>query len=271
MEGCGVRVPTTGRTFRKACSVRSTRQRSCARVTAGTRYLDVGCGAGRAAQIAAARGAQVFGIDAAEALLEIARRRTPNGDFRQGDLEDLPFDDRSFDVVTGFNSLQYAGNSGVALGEARRLTKPDGIVVVMTWGDPDDMEAASLVVALHPLMPPPPPGAPGPFALSDEATLRKFATDAGLTPVDVFDVDNPLVYPDESTAIRGFNASGVTARAMESSSERAVTERMPRRSRPSVSPTAVFASERRSAASWHNRNAASIEADVRMRSTFKER
>jgi cyclopropane fatty-acyl-phospholipid synthase-like methyltransferase len=43
------------------------------RVRSGTRYLDAGCGAGRAAQMAAARGAQVSGIDAAEALLAIAR------------------------------------------------------------------------------------------------------------------------------------------------------------------------------------------------------
>ena len=62
-------------------------------VKSGTRYLDVGCGAGMAAQIAAARGAQVSGIDAAEALLDIARLRTPGGDFRLGDLEELPFED----------------------------------------------------------------------------------------------------------------------------------------------------------------------------------
>jgi SAM-dependent methyltransferase len=61
-----------------------------ARVTSGTRYLDVGCGAGMAAQIASERGAQVSGIDAAEALLDIARRRTPRGDFRRCDLEELP-------------------------------------------------------------------------------------------------------------------------------------------------------------------------------------
>jgi SAM-dependent methyltransferase len=194
------------------------------RLTAGTRYLDVGCGAGLAVQIAAGRGARVTGIDAAEALLAIARRRTPNADFRLGDLEELPFPDRSFDVVTGFNSLQYAGNPGVALAQARRVTKPGGSIVVMTWGNPEGMEAASLVAALRPLMPPPPPDAPGPFALSDERALRKFATDARLTPVDVFDIENPLVYPDEATAIRGFNASGVAARAMENSSEQAVTE-----------------------------------------------
>jgi SAM-dependent methyltransferase len=193
------------------------------RVTSGTRYLDVGCGAGMAAQIAAARGAQVSGIDAAEALLAIARRRTPGGDFRRGDLEDLPFDDRGFDVITGFNSFQYAGNPAVALGEARRVVKPGGAVVIMTWGDPDGMEAASLVAALRPLMPPPPPGAPGPFALSDEQALRRFAADCGLKPVEVFDVDSPFVYVDEATAVRGLNSAGVAARAMEYSSEHAVT------------------------------------------------
>jgi len=194
------------------------------RVTAGTRYLDVGCGAGMAAQTAAARGAQVSGLDAAEALLEVARRRSPQGDFRRGDLEELPFDDDSFDVVTGFNAFQYAGNPAVALAEARRVTKPSGTVVIMTWGNPDGMEAALLVAAVRPLMPPPPLGAPGPFALSDERALREFAADAGLTPGELFDVDSPFVYPDEATAIRGLNATGVAARAMENASEQAVTE-----------------------------------------------
>src|SRR5690348_16209055 len=54
------------------------------RVAPGTRYLDVGCGSGMAAQIAAERGAEVAGIDAAEAMLSIARSRVPSGDFRQG-------------------------------------------------------------------------------------------------------------------------------------------------------------------------------------------
>jgi SAM-dependent methyltransferase len=197
-------------------------ERTC--VTAGTRYLDVGCGAGMAVQMAAARGARVSGIDAADALLAIARQRAPRGEFRQGDLEQLPFDDRSFDVVTGFNSFQYAGNPAVALGEARRVTRPGGAVVIMVWGNPQDMEAASLVTALRPLLPPPPPDAPGPFALSDEAALRKFANDAGLTPVAVFDVDSPFIYPEEATAVRGLNSAGVAVRAMENSSVEAVTQ-----------------------------------------------
>ncbi len=194
------------------------------RVESGTRYLDIGCGAGLAAQIAASRGAEVSGIDAADALLAFARSRVPGADFRQGDLEELPFADQWFGVVTGFNSFQYAGNPVVALNEARRVTKPDGSVIVMTWGDPEGMEAASLVAALRPLMPTPPPGAPGPFALSDEAALRQFAAGAGLDPVEVFDVDSPFIYADEAAALRGLNSSGVASRAMENTSEQAVTE-----------------------------------------------
>ena len=189
-----------------------------------TRFLDVGCGAGGAVRLAAARGAQVSGIDAADALLAIARERTPKGDFHSGDLEALPFDTAVFDVVTGFNSFQYAANPAIALSEARRVTRPEGVIVVMTWGVPDGMEAASLVAALRPLLPTPPPGAPGPFALSDETRLRAFAADAGLTPLEVFDVDSPFVYPDEATAVRGLNSSGVSTRAMDHSSEAAVSE-----------------------------------------------
>ena len=194
------------------------------RVGSGTRYLDVGCGAGMAAQIAAARGAEVSGIDAAEALLAIARSRTPAGDFRRCDLEELPFADRSFDVVAGFNSLQYAGNPAVALGEARRVTRPGGAVVIVTWGNPDGMEAASFVTALRPLMPPAPPDAPGPFALSDEAALRSFAAAAGLRPVEILDVDSPFIYADETSALRGLNSSGIAARAMENSNVQDVTD-----------------------------------------------
>jgi SAM-dependent methyltransferase len=190
----------------------------------GTHYLDAGCGSGLAAKIAADRGAKVAGIDAAEALLAIARSRTPNGEFEQGDLESLPFADKTFDVVTGFNSFQYAGNPVEALQEARRVSKPDGYIAIVTWGQPEGMEAASAVTALKPLLPPPPPGAPGPFALSEESALRKFASEAGLTRAEVFDVESPFIYPDEATAIRGWNSAGVAARAMENSSEQAVSE-----------------------------------------------
>ena len=194
------------------------------RVGSETRYLDVGCGAGMAAQIAASRGANVTGVDAADPLLEIARSRTPEASFQRCDIEELPFEDQTFNVVTGFNSLQYAGNAVVALEEARRVTQADGFVAIVTWGDPKGMEAATLVEALGPLMPPRPPGAPGPFALSDEAELRQFAASASLKPVEVFDTASPFIYADEATAIHGLSSAGVAVRAIENTSEHVVTD-----------------------------------------------
>jgi SAM-dependent methyltransferase len=191
-------------------------------LASGSAYLDAGCGAGMALQIAAERGARTSGLDAADDLLAIARTRVPDGDLRVGDLESLPFADDTFDLVTGFNSFQFAGNPGIALAEAKRVARPGASVVVMTWGKPEGMEAASLVAALRPLLPPPPPGAPGPFSLSDDAALRAFATDAGLDPVDVFDVDSPWQYADLATALRGLRSHGGAARAIEHSSEEAV-------------------------------------------------
>jgi SAM-dependent methyltransferase len=190
----------------------------------GTRHLDAGCGAGMVAALSASLGAEVAGIDAAEGMLEIARQRTPSGDFRHGDLEDLPFAAASFDLVTGFNAFQFVADPIPALREAARVTRPGGAVAVMTWGDPAGMEAAALLAALKPLMPPAPPGAPGPFALSDEAVLRGVALAAGLTTVAVFDIDTPWFYADEETALRGLGSSGGATAAIARSGEYAVTE-----------------------------------------------
>lgn len=191
-------------------------------LSAGSSCCDVGCGAGMAAVRAASRGAQVSGLDAAENLLAIARSRLPSGDFHLGDLEELPFSDAEFDLVTGFNSFQFAASPIAALQEARRITKPTGRVVVMTWGAPEGMEAASLVAALKPLLPPPPLGTLGPFALSDASALRALAEGAGLKPLKVFDVACQWHYPDLDTAQRGLASSGVAIRATEHSGAEAV-------------------------------------------------
>ena len=195
-------------------------------VRPGTRHLDAGCGAGMAAALSASLGAHVAGIDAAESMLEIARERTPAGDFRQGDLEELPFGDDSFDLVTGFNSFQFASDAARALREAGRVTKPGGTVVIMTWGDPEGMEAAAHVFAMKPLLPAPPPGVAGPFALSDEDALRAFAEAGGLRPIDVFDVDTPWFYGNEAMALRGLGSSGVAVHAIAHSGEEAFLSAM---------------------------------------------
>lgn len=187
-----------------------------------TRLLDAGCGAGMALSFAADLGARVSGIDASVALLDVARNRLPNAHLAHGDLEELPFDDNSFDVVTGFNSFQFAANPTIALQEARRVTKAGGKVFVVTWGAPETMEATALVAALKPLLPPAPPNANGPFALSMPGKLEELAVSAGLTPLEVFDVDAPWSYPDLATAQKGLGSSGVAAKAAEVSGQKAL-------------------------------------------------
>lgn len=190
----------------------------------GTKYCDAGCGSGMAALMASHRGAAVSGIDASASLLGIARERVAAGDFHLGDLEDLPFPDDSFDLVTGFNSFQFAAKPVAALIEARRVVKPTGRIVVLTWGNPQGMEAAAIVMALKPLLPPPPPGSPGPFALSDEAALKTFAEAAGLTALKVSELACEWYYDNLHTALRGLGSSGVAAKAAEHTSVEAVNQ-----------------------------------------------
>ena len=101
----------------------------------GASLLDAGCGAGLACSIAQSQGAQVSGIDAAAALVAIAKQRCPAADIRVGEIEALPFADNSFDVTTGFNAFQYASDAVHALAEARRVTKQNGSVVIAVWGE----------------------------------------------------------------------------------------------------------------------------------------
>lgn len=206
----------------------------------GTVYLDAGCGAGMALQMAAERGARVVGMDAAEGMLAVARQRVPNGEFHQGDLEDLPFSAATFDLVTGFNSFQFTANPGAALGQAKRVAKPGAPVVIMTWGSPEGMEAVTVLRALRPLLSSGPAHPPGPLSLSDEAELRAAAQEAGLEPAEAMEVDCPWTYPDLATALRGLASAGGSARAMQLTSEEAVHQAHRQALRPFLQPDGTY-------------------------------
>ncbi|MCC6949378.1 MAG: class I SAM-dependent methyltransferase [Bradyrhizobiaceae bacterium] len=184
--------------------------------------LDIGCGPGLAAQVLAKKVGRVAGVDACAPFIEIARGRLPYADFRVAEVESLPHPDEAFDLVTGFNAFQYAASPINALREARRVASPAGLIVIAVWGLPQDCDAAGHLKALGALMPPPPPGAPGPFALSDEEKLRALAAEAGLAPLAVVDVDCPWIYPNLATALRGMLSAGPVQRAIRASSEEAV-------------------------------------------------
>jgi len=189
----------------------------------GTTLLDVGCGGGFALLLAARRGATVSGLDATPALLDIARERVPAASLAVGDMEDpLPFEPGGFDVVTAFNSVQYAADPVAAVKNMSQLVRPGGLVSLLVWGPPAQCESGVLFAELGPLLPPRPGEAPGAIAWSEDGQLEHLAGLAGLTPVAVQDVPNPLIYPDLATAVRTQLSSGPARAAIQHSGLAAV-------------------------------------------------
>jgi SAM-dependent methyltransferase len=158
-----------------------------------TRLLDVACGSGELCAAAAERGASVAGIDAAEAMIAIARRRVPDGDLRIGAIETLPWADATFDVATAVNALQFADDFVDALREAARVVRPGGFVAVCNWGRRADRELFDVFDALSEPCTPSTLGEPG--VLEDRARA------AGLEPVAAADVDTPWEAPNLATLV----------------------------------------------------------------------
>jgi ubiquinone/menaquinone biosynthesis C-methylase UbiE len=106
------------------------------------RILDIGCGTGASALPAAERigpEGRVIGVDLAERLLEIARRkaaerRLANAEFIAGDMERLPYPDGHFDAVVSVFSLFFVADMAKALRELWRMLRPDGVLAVTSWG-----------------------------------------------------------------------------------------------------------------------------------------
>jgi SAM-dependent methyltransferase len=190
----------------------------------GLMLLDAGCGAGYALTLAGARGARVTGLDASAGLLEVARERLGDAELHEGDLEELPFADASFDAVTAFNSVQFAADPGAAVRELGRVARPGAPVAIVTWGSPERCESRVIIAAIAGLLPPAPAGAGGPFALSEPGRLEELAQSAGLRPERVAEVPTPFSYPDLETAIRTQLSAGPARRAIEYAGESATRE-----------------------------------------------
>jgi len=193
-------------------------------VSRGTRLLDVGCGAGLAAQLAAQLGAQVSGIDAAPAFIEIARERLPGGDFRVGDMEELPYAEANFDVVTGFNSFQHAANPVAALKEAKRVVRRGGWVAMVIWGRHQDCDHAPVMAAIAALLPSSPTKADGPYALSEPGRLEALLEQAGLRAEDNGEIASTFEWPDDETAWKAISSAGPTVMAVRYAGEEKVKQ-----------------------------------------------
>jgi SAM-dependent methyltransferase len=177
-----------------------------AAVGPGTHVLDAGCGAGGASVRAARRGALVNGLDAAEALLAIARRRLPDGDFRTGDLEALPYPSGTFDAILVADVLPYVGEPVAVLRELRRVCAWQGRLVVATWGLPEECAQWAIDAAVRPVLPVPPDVER--FALSGPGALEGLLAQAGLVLIGDGTVACLAEYPDGETLWQAQAAAG---------------------------------------------------------------
>ncbi|MDP9294546.1 MAG: class I SAM-dependent methyltransferase [Actinomycetota bacterium] len=165
----------------------------------GWRVLDIGCGAGAFLRLVAERKGEAHGIDASDALIAFARTRLPEADLRVGEMEALPWEDDTFDLVTGFNSFFFANDMVAALREAGRVAKPGAPIVIQVWGAHERCDLEAMKQLARPFLPPRPPDAPPDRDLSQPGALQALATQAGLTPQSEFDTSWVLEYPDAET------------------------------------------------------------------------
>src|SRR5438132_1786729 len=104
-----------------------------AKVSGKMSILDVGCGPGYVSAAAAERGAIPIGLDFSEEMIAIAKKKFPRIEFRQGDAQNLPFPDASFDRVVANFALLHLANPARACAEAARVLKSDGRFGFTTW------------------------------------------------------------------------------------------------------------------------------------------
>ncbi len=136
-------------------------------IARGDRVLDVGCGTGVVALTAARLGAVVTGLDLTPQLIERARENASlmrlEATFVQGDVEELPFADATFDVVVSQFGHMFAPRPERAIAEMLRVLKPGGTIAFSTW--PPELYVARMFAlnAKYALQPPPPGVAPPPL------------------------------------------------------------------------------------------------------------
>jgi SAM-dependent methyltransferase len=158
-------------------------------ITQGERVLDIACGTGIVARLAAARvgvSGEVTGLDALAGMLEVARAvgqpADPAIDWVEADAQALPLPDASFDVVMCQQGLQFFPDKLRALEEARRVLAPDGRLALSVWRGIDHSPAvAALQTALEVHAPEVAGFLPLAFSFANATDLHRLLAATGLT------------------------------------------------------------------------------------------
>ena len=143
-------------------------------IPAGSEVLDVACGTGNLAIPLARSGCEVTGLDIAPNLLEQARERARSENleitFIEGDAEQLPFPDASFDAVASMFGAMFAPRPELVAAEFARVLNPGGLLAMANW-DPQSFTGEMFRLGAKHV--PPPPGMAPPVLWGEENTVRQ--------------------------------------------------------------------------------------------------
>ena len=164
-----------------------------ASIAASDGVLDLGCGTGQTTRDAAraARSGSALGVDLSSRMLEEARRRAEaegldNARFEQVDAQIHPFAPTAYDVVLSRTGAMFFGDPSAAFANVARALRPGGRMLLITWQPLTANEwlpAFAGALAAGRDLPLPPPGAPGPFSLSEPDRVRGVLGGAGFADV----------------------------------------------------------------------------------------
>lgn len=142
-------------------------------IAPGSRLLDVGCGAGQLALIAARQGIQVTGCDIATNWLEQARVRAHQEGldiaFDEGDAEDLPYATGEFDAVISLIGAMFAPRPELVAAELTRVCRPGGLIAMANWTPSGFIGRMFRTIARYIA----PSGMPSPVLWGNEETVRQ--------------------------------------------------------------------------------------------------
>lgn len=160
----------------------------------GARLLDVACGAGQLALIAARSGAEVTGCDIATNWLEQAQARADTEGlsvrFEEGDAEALPYRDGQFDIVTTLVGAMFAPRPASVASELTRVCRPGGVIAMANWTPSGFIGQMFKIIARHIA----PPSMPSPVLWGDEATVTDRLRQ-GIARVELTRRMYPFEYP----------------------------------------------------------------------------
>jgi len=189
-----------------------------------TRLLDMACGAGLSLARANRLGATVSGIDAADGLLEIARRRAPDAELVHGDMFALPWADETFDVVVAFNGIW--GGCEAAIVEMARVCRPGGRIGITWWGAPERLDLLSYFMTI---------GAAGPgvaeeivslAAINEPGAAETMLAAAGFESIERDTTEAILELADSDVAWRALRSPGLVVPSIAHTGERELSRQV---------------------------------------------